>query len=301
MNVLGFLTMSSVMLYISSYINLIYRYNKKIKKIREAPKIPKKCKVEIKEPEVKKFEKKLIHLKSFNKSFFYSNVSSLKIERNGFLTRIYSGTYDIRSNTIHLIDNFEFPHELNHMSSTFYDGKSYYSGFSQKGIGDGLNEGYTELLAGRYFHKNDSYPVETKITSNLEKIIDKDKMEEFYYTANLYDLVKELEQYDSRENVLDFIHCVDVISFIVDNFILRKLYYHILIKCMKKVNLYLLKWNAIKQKKLLDDNIISNKQCYNDVVRYSKRLVQLSNLDSIKYKVLDKKLITKEIKKVLDY
>lgn len=126
-------------------------------------------------------------------------------------------------------------------------------------------------------------------------------MEEFYYTANLYDLVKELEQYDSRENVLDFIHCVDVISFIVDNFILRKLYYHILIKSMKKVNLYLLKWYAIKQKKLLDDNIISNKQCYNDVVRYSKRLVQLSNLDSIKYKVLDKKLITKEIEKVLDY
>ena len=70
---------------------------------------------------------------------------------------------------------------------------------------------------------------------------------------------------------------------------------------MKKVNLYLLKWYAIKQKKLLDDNIISNKQCYNDVVRYSKRLVQLSNLDSIKYKVLDKKLITQEIKKVLDY
>ena len=32
MNVLGFLTMSSVMLYISSYINLIYKYNKKIKK-----------------------------------------------------------------------------------------------------------------------------------------------------------------------------------------------------------------------------------------------------------------------------
>ena len=43
------------------------------------------------------------------------------------------------------------------------------------------------------------------------------------------------------------------------------------------------------------------KICYNDVVRYSKRLVQLSNLNSIKYKVLDKKIITKEIKKALDY
>lgn len=81
MSILVIVTTSAVMFYISSYINLIYIYNKKIKK---TPKIPEKCKFGIKEPEVKKFEKKLIHLKSFNKSFFYNNVSSLKIERNSF-------------------------------------------------------------------------------------------------------------------------------------------------------------------------------------------------------------------------
>lgn len=141
MNFLGIITISMVMMYISSYIKLIFKYNKKEAEIKETPKVKRADMFEIKEKEVKKFEKRLIHLKSFNESFFYNNVSTLKIERNSFLCKVYTGVYDIRKNVIHLSNDYEFPHELNHMSSTFFDGKDYYSGFSQSCIGDGLNEG----------------------------------------------------------------------------------------------------------------------------------------------------------------
>ena len=141
MNFLGIITISIVMMYIRSYIKLNFKYNKKEAEIKEIPKVKRADMFEIKEKEVKKFEKRLIHLKSFNESFFYNNVSTLKIERNSFLCKVYTGVYDIRKNVIHLSNDYEFPHELNHMSSTFFDGKDYYSGFSQSCIGDGLNEG----------------------------------------------------------------------------------------------------------------------------------------------------------------
>ena len=73
---------------------------------------------------------------------------------------------------------------------------------------------------------------------------------------------------------------------------------HLLQKIQRQTRIRFSNWNGEKTK-------IS--KFYNkyirviDVVRYSKRLVQLSNLNSIKYKVLDKKIITKEIKKALDY
>ena len=296
---LGIITISIIMNYIISYIKLFLKSNKKKIEIKQTPKVVNSGKVKIDNAEVKKFEKRLIHLKSFNESFFYYNVSSLKIERNSFLSKIYPGVYDVRKNVIHLSDDYEFPHELNHMSSTFCDGKDYYSGFSQNGNGDGLREGYTELLSGRYFNKKDSYPVEVKIMSNLEKIIGRDKMEHFYYTADLYNLVKELEQYDSKENVLNFINCVDLLSSLIDSYFGCRMYSTILKRCMKKINLYLLKWYSSKQKRLMENNIISNKECYNNIYRYSKRLVSFRNLEDIKYKVLNKKTIDKKVKEYL--
>ena len=92
---------------------------------------------------------------------------------------------------------------------------------------------------------------------------------------------------------------MDIISDLVDNYVLCRLYYHMLIKCMKKANLYLLKWYAIKQKRLLENNLISDKQCYSNIIKYSKRLIELRNMESIRYKILGNKLIRKEIEKIL--
>ena len=126
-------------------------------------------------------------------------------------------------------------------------------------------------------------------------------MEHFYYTADLYNLVKELEQYDSKENIINFINCVDLLSNLIDSYFGCRMYSTILKRCMKKINLYLLKWYSLKQKRLLENKIISNKECYNNIYRYSKRLLSFKNMEDIKYKVLNKKLIAKEIEKVLDY
>lgn len=71
MNFLGIIAISMVMMYISSYIKLIFKYNKKEAEIKETPKVKRADMFEIKEKEVKKFEKRLIHLKNFNESFFY--------------------------------------------------------------------------------------------------------------------------------------------------------------------------------------------------------------------------------------
>lgn len=51
------------------------------------------------------------------------------------------------------------------------------------------------------------------------------------------------------------------------------MYSIILKRCMKKINLYLLKWYSLKQKRLLENKIISNKECYNNIYRCSKRLL----------------------------
>lgn len=287
--------------YISSYIKLIRKYNNNnFNTIKKTPNIGKIEKVVIKDKKIKEFEKKLLNIKYFNYSFFYHNVRTLKIDRHESLSKykVFIANYNPIKNVINITDEKSFPHELNHMSSSYYDGDDY-SGLSQNGLGIGINEGYTELLTERYYFHGDSYPVERKIANNLEKITEKDKMEECYYTANLYDFVEELKQYDSEENVLNFLNCVDIISDLVDNYVLCRLYYHMLIKCMKKANLYLLKWYAIKQKRLLENNLISDKQCYSNIIKYSKRLIELRNMESIRYKILGNKLIKKEIEKIL--
>ena len=290
-----------LLFYISYYLKLIRRYcTKNFIKIKKTPKVEIKGNVKVEDEEIKKFVKKSVKIKCFNKSFFYHNVSNLKINTCDAFRKfnIFIAEYDYVNNIIYITSNHSLPHELTHTCSSYYDGDDY-SGLSQNGLGVGINEGYTELLTERYYFHGDSYPVERKIANNLEKITGKDKMEEYYYTANLYDFVGELKQYDSEENVLKFLNCVDIISGLVDNYILCRLYYHILIKCMKKVNLYLLKWYSIKQKRLLENKLISDKQCYSNIIKYSKRLIELRNMESTKYKILGNISINKEIEKIL--
>ncbi len=290
-----------IMLYVGYYLKLIKRYyTKKFKEIKQIPKVEKIKSVEIKDEKVKEFVKKSINIKYFNQSFFYNNLKTLKIKRskNLKMLNIYVNQYTPVDNAIYITDENALFHELNHVSSSYYDGDDY-SGLSQNEFGTGLNEGYTELLMERYYQFTDSYCVEKRIAINLEKIIGREKSEECYYTANLYDFIEELKQYDTEENILKFINYVDIMSSLIDNSILNKVYYHILVNSMKKINLYLLKWYTLKQKRLLENKLISNKQCYNNIQKYSKKLVSLKNVESVKYRVLDKKLINKEVEKIL--
>lgn len=290
-----------ILLYIGYSFKLIKKYyTKKFRKIVKTPEIINLEKIEITDERVKDFVKKSIHIKYFNKSFFYNNLKTLKIKRSNNLKALNLSVnqYTPIDNTICITDEMALFHELNHVCSSYYNGVDY-SGLSQNEFGTGINEGYTELLMERYYQFTDSYCAERKIANNLEKIIGKDKIEECYYTANLYDFIEELKKYDTEENVLKFINYIDIMSSLIDNTILNKVYYPILIGSMKKINLYLLKWYTISQKKLLDKNLISNKQCFNNIQKYSKKLLNLKNTDLVNYNVLTKSKIKKEINKVL--
>ena len=159
---IGGLFTLAIAFYVSSYIKLIRKYhNKKFKIIKKLPNIGKIGKVDIHDKKIKNFEKQLSKVKAFNYSFFYNNVCTLKINRHESLSKckVFIADYDFVNNIINITDEKSFPHELNHMSSSYYDGDDY-SGISQNDFGVGLNEGYTELLTERYSMCGESYPVE---------------------------------------------------------------------------------------------------------------------------------------------
>lgn len=113
-------------------------------------------------------------------------------------------------------------HELLHLSSSLGKIKNglVISGFEHqingtKIIGRALDEGYTELLATRYFYRtNDlvSYDYETKIALLVEKIIGTSKMTGMYFNANLGGLCLCLRDYSSLDKVKSFILNLDDIS-----------------------------------------------------------------------------------------
>ena len=108
------------------------------------------------------------------------------------------------------------------MSSSCYRGEIEYSGFHQFSLksglfnlGEGINEGYTELLRHRYFiTENDgfeSYTYEIDTADKIEKITGKEKMESLYLNADLPGLIQELKQFSSEEAIIKFISDVDFI------------------------------------------------------------------------------------------
>ena len=114
-------------------------------------------------------------------------------------------------------------HELFHMSSSIYTNeKDSFCGFHYVNkkkritIGSGINEGYTELLTKRYFpdfETLNNYEFERLIASKLEEIIGQDIMENLYFNCNLLDLIKELKQYATTEEIMKFITMYDYIEY----------------------------------------------------------------------------------------
>ena len=158
-----------------------------------------------------------------------NNLNTLTISIRNF--KIYNlftgnktlGDYCLNDNHIRLIkDNkelFVIAHELFHMASTFIDDKKemLFSGFMQikngNNIVEGLNEGYTQLLTERYFENSNKiskvYLEEKSIAKKLEIIVEKEKMETLYLTANLSGLITELEKYMDTNSILQFLTNID--------------------------------------------------------------------------------------------
>lgn len=207
---------------------------------------------------------------------FYNNINNLSVIKS---TEPYSivSTYDAISNTIEIVINSTIYHELFHMASTKYIGNISYSGFSQldintenSDIGTAINEGYTQLLAERYFKKAKAggYKYEQSISKSLEVVIGKEKMENLYLDANLPGLIEELKQYAKEDEIKDFIISSDFCHKYKTNKkeeLSKKEMFEI---CLKKTYKFLVIIYVRKLKNLLLRNDITKEQFINDFKEY---------------------------------
>ncbi len=151
---------------------------------------------------------------------FYRNIKTLEIKKAKHLDCF--GKYYVRDNLI-IIDNDNynstFPHEMFHMSSSNVSSLISRVGFHVWGflydLGFCLNEGYTEVMASRYFNipLNDSpYFFEICCALRIEDLVGRDFMEKSYMTADLFGVLHELSMYFSEHLVVNNIIGMDYVS-----------------------------------------------------------------------------------------
>lgn len=156
--------------------------------------------------------------KTFTKEeliLFYRNIPTLTVER------VQDDRYHILKNKIEISKISNIYHELFHLATTIHTKDSEICGFQQynvsldDGIGNGLNEGYTELLAERYFgkedHNADSYRYEMIVARAFEYIISKNKMQSLYINADLSGFITELKRYTSNKEIFCLLNRLDFI------------------------------------------------------------------------------------------
>lgn len=148
-------------------------------------------------------------------------------------------------------------HELFHMATTKLQEEACRSGFYYCDLdfclGEGLNEGYTELMTMRYFgnymsekeEEVSSYPVLVSIAYLLEKyFIGKERMQKLYFGLDLPNLIEILKEYDSESNVMSFLRKIDYLNLYNLNtlHVFRKTYYLVLKDVIETIN----RWKDMK-------------------------------------------------------
>ena len=151
-------------------------------------------------------------------TIFYNNIKNLKVETVPSIAHIFlkdKGVYNIKTNKIFIFEksaDVTIYHELFHMASSKKIENNFFSGFeisvpeyNYLPIGEGLTEGYTELLARRYFNTdNQVYEEQVFYAKKLEQIIGKEKMESLYLNADLNGLFNELKEYATPKEIVQF-------------------------------------------------------------------------------------------------
>ena len=161
----------------------------------------------------------------------YYNLQTVEKEIN-LDTNNISGSYILTKdqNSISYETLDDAYHESLHCASTFIDKEKdiIYSGFSvcigdKITFGEGITDGYIELLCQRDLHNNKvvncydkekdncqiAYCYSNAIARQLEIIIGKEKMEELFFKVGLKGLIEFLSQYKSSDEVLNFIRNCD--------------------------------------------------------------------------------------------
>lgn len=191
------------------------------------------------EKQIKEFVSVLTkNTKKKNLKLMNNNLKTLNIKRGSFFFhKVFANdavaSYNPNNNTIKLsrkeYDDAIY-HELFHLASAYFnkEKKISFCGFSitynnGKYIGNGINEGYTQLLTNRFFDdKIPCYILEQKCAYIIEAIVGKEKMMDLYLNANLSGLVNELSKYSSKEAAHNFIKNLDLLSAYIDQNRLNK-------------------------------------------------------------------------------
>lgn len=161
----------------------------------------------------------------------YSNIPNTEVREEyikGLIFSIISNNtiaeYNIKKNCIYLYTSrysgSSLTHEVLHSLSSYYDEDRniFYNGFSQTtnnySLGEALNEGYTEYQNIEIFKANINetlYIYEIIIIKLLEKIVGRRYMRDMYFHADLYNLIRTLNNFTSINNIKNFIYRTDYI------------------------------------------------------------------------------------------
>ncbi len=131
-----------------------------------------------------------------------------------------TGTYNPRFNVLKYVFKSSIGHEFLHLASSFYDklNNIWLCGFQRVKdnliIGRGLNEGYTELLASRYYNKDgkvSAYTSLVNICEMLELFFDNDNdMRKLYFSCNLPEFIKKMNEYMTDAEVYKLLFEMDL-------------------------------------------------------------------------------------------
>lgn len=278
--------------------------------------------------DILKFKSVLIeNINNEDFNFLFNNLKTLKTNERIFFLRYFllqfiGGTYNSKKNKVKIlkfIKNDVLNHELFHMASSMYDKEKNitFSGFMQvnyktkKYIGNGLNEGYTQLLAERYFGETNrvahSYKICMFFAEKLEEIIGKEKMQSLYLNADLLQLINELKRYDTEENIINFIKSLDLILKYVKymynplrNIPTYKFYVSEKNKdLLEFIQSKLIEWYTKKKELELENNLINDQQFLKDIAKYyfsinENKLLLDKNIKTIDYEKVKKFLLFNE-------
>lgn len=162
------------------------------------------------------------------KNLLTSKIEHIDSKMINTLSILY-GCYKIKENKIVYFDDKTLAHEFLHLASTFYDGNeiSYVTGFEYCNqnllFQEGLNEGYTEMLARKTFYGNDytgcAYKLNVYIARLFELLYDYPyDMLSDYLHANYQSPYIQFIKYGTDEDFikinkyLDFIAATDIIE-----------------------------------------------------------------------------------------
>lgn len=216
----------------------------------------------------------------------------------------YAGRYNVNNNTIviNIKDEeifYSIYHELFHMASTnrmitdrmqtgFFE---YKNGLA---TGKGLNEGYTDYLANRYFADvgfRIGYPLEIKYVGALEQIVGQEKMENLYITSNPGGLVNELEKYDTTSNIIHFVRLLDYASNSNDSIVVINQRFH-------EMTRYLIKWYL--RKTILNGENLFDPTVRRNVIAFAWQMpskISIPNSETIELNISE--IIDEEVSEVL--